>query len=73
MTKNFFNLSACFHLEVGQDEGYDPRQKVNSFIESLCNKFQNYFYLGEKITIDESLVYFKGRRKNEVLSSEQTP
>jgi len=39
----------------------DPRHKINLYLEKLAKNFQKYYDLGENITIDESLVKFKGR------------
>jgi len=39
----------------------DPRQKINLYLEKLAKNFQKYYILGKNITIDESLLQFKGR------------
>ena len=39
----------------------DPRHKINLFLEKLAKNFQKHYDLGENLTIDESLVHFKGR------------
>jgi len=39
----------------------DPRQKVKLYLEKLAQNFQKYYVLGKNITIDESLLKFKGR------------
>jgi len=39
----------------------DPRSKINLYLEKLAKNFRKYYTLGENITIDESLVHFKGR------------
>ena len=39
----------------------DPRYKINLYLEKLALNFQKYYDLGENITIDESLIQFKGR------------
>ena len=39
----------------------DPRYKINFYLEKLAENFQKNYELGENITIDESLLHFKGR------------
>ena len=39
----------------------DPRHKIQLYLEKLAQNFQKYYVLGQNITIDESLVHFKGR------------
>ena len=39
----------------------DPRQKIQLYLEKLAQNFQKYYALGANITIDESLLQFKGR------------
>ena len=39
----------------------DPRHKINLYLEKLAENFQKNYELGENITIDESLLHFKGR------------
>jgi len=46
-----------------QENDIDPRIKMLSFIEKICQKFKTYFYPHKNICIDESLVYFRGRCK----------
>ena len=40
---------------------YDPRHKIQLYMEKLAKNFQKYYVLGPNITIDESLLHFKGR------------
>jgi len=65
MCKNFFYyLSAALHLSDDTEEKEkDPRAKILPFIKSLCAKFRQVYTLSQKICIDESLVYFRGRSK----------
>ena len=39
----------------------DPRHKIKLYLESLTKNFQKYYELGRNITIDESLLHFKGK------------
>ena len=39
----------------------DQRYKINFFLEKLAENFKKNYDLEENITIDESLVYVKGR------------
>jgi hypothetical protein len=39
----------------------DPRHKINYYLERLSQNFQKYYELGQNLTIDESLLLFKGR------------
>jgi len=39
----------------------DPRHKIQLYLEKLALNFQKYYQLGQNITIDESLLLFKGR------------
>ena len=41
----------------------DPRHKINLYLEKLSKNFQKYYVCGKNITIDESLVHFKGRNR----------
>lgn len=61
----FFYLSGLVHFQIdGQaDNDRDPRIKIEKFIELLSHNFRNFYYPGEILTIDESLVFFKGRQK----------
>ena len=77
MSKNyFFLLSKILHFpekeENKEDKSntesdtyenikVDPRGKINLYLEKLAKNFRKYYTLGENITIDESLVHFKGR------------
>ncbi len=40
-----------------------PEREDNNFINLLCQIFKAIYYAGQKIVIDESLVYFRGRQK----------
>ena len=46
-----------YELEVK----YDPRNKVNYFIEKIISNCKNHWILGKEITIDETMVAFRGR------------
>ena len=52
--------SACTD-DIENDARADPRQKINLYLEKLAQNFQKNYELGENLTIDESLVHFKGR------------
>ena len=39
----------------------DPRHKINFYLQKLGENFQKFYELGQNITIDESLLLFKGR------------
>jgi len=39
----------------------DPRKKFKLYLEKLAQNFQRYYVLGKNITIDESILQFKGR------------
>ena len=39
----------------------DPRHKVKLYLDKLAINFQKHYVLGRNITIDESLLHFKGR------------
>ena len=41
----------------------DPRKKVFYYINSIINNSQKYFILSRDITIDESMLFFRGRCK----------
>ena len=43
-----------YELEVN----YDPRNKVNYFIEKIISNCKNHWILGKEITIDETMVAF---------------
>ena len=76
MPKNYFFLIAkALHFPEKEEEdnnssesektenvsNKDPRYKINLYLEKLAKNFRKYYTLGENITIDESLVQFKGR------------
>jgi len=69
-SKNHFKMiSAALRLKQFKNDednikvSSDPRLKIKLFINTLCSKFQQYYELGQNITIDESVVLFKGRQK----------
>ena len=41
----------------------DPRHKINLYLEKLAQNFQKYYECGTNITIDESLLHYKGRNR----------
>ena len=47
--------------KLQNDPKQDPRHKINLYLEKLAKNFQKYYTLGDNITIDESLIHFKGR------------
>jgi len=60
----FFYISAIVHMEIpNKNSQNDPREKINTLIQELVRRFQEYYSLGEHITIDESLVFSKARQK----------
>ena len=68
MTKNYFKLiSKSLHIYEKEFEDdnilnvEDPRKKINWIIDKLRIKFKSNFNLGKDITIDEFLIFFKGR------------
>jgi len=44
-----------------EDLRVDPRAKFKLYLEKLAQNFQKYYVLGKNITIDESIIQFKGR------------
>ena len=50
-------------MSVNNSNYDDPRNKVNWFLKYLIRKFQASFHLGYDLTIDESMVFYKGRSK----------
>ena len=68
MTSKFFDLLGTILKEKKDNEiseasnfKVDPRHKVNLYFEKLNENFQTNYELGQNITIDESLIQFKGR------------
>ena len=39
----------------------DPRYKIEFFLEELIKNSKKYFKLGKNITIDETMIFFRGR------------
>ncbi|XP_041949787.1 piggyBac transposable element-derived protein 4-like [Alosa sapidissima] len=68
MTRNRFQLlSSCIHfndnslrLERGQP-GYDPLFKIRPLMDLVLKSFQSEYYPHEHLSIDESMVSFRGR------------
>ena len=48
-------------LEYYEQE-IDPRIKVREYLEQIIMNSQNFFILGKDITIDESMVFFRGKK-----------
>ena len=40
----------------------DPKIKVQEYLEQIIMNSKNYFILGKNITIDESMVFFRGKK-----------
>ena len=68
----FFLISKSLHFpEYDKDEKddkssvsnvkIDPRHKIKNYLEKLAQNFQKYYVLGKNVTIDESLLQYKGR------------
>ena len=67
----FFLLGTALHFPEKEkkdddtssidDIRVDPRHKINLYLEKLALNFQRFYDLGSNITIDESLLQFKGR------------
>lgn len=54
-------------LEIGEDKNknstFDPREKIKIILNYIIQKSKDYARLGKMLTIDESIVAFKGRNK----------
>ena len=48
-------------VDIKNNGKYDPRHKIQLYMEKLAKNFQKFYVLGPNITIDESLLHFKGR------------
>ena len=44
------------------EQKIDPRIKVKEYLEQIIMNSKNYFILGKNITIDESMVFFRGKK-----------
>ena len=57
-------IDSTFDSDCSSDNNkikIDPRHKINLYLEKLAKNFQKYYVLGNNVTIDESLLLFKGR------------
>ena len=71
MSRNRFQLILKFlHFNDNEDPNYDPEDenrdrlhKVRPLIESLRNRCAEVYSPGQNLSVDESLVLFKGRLK----------
>ena len=43
------------------EPGHDPLYKLRPFIESLFSNFQRHYILSKEVSIDETMIGFKGR------------
>ncbi len=41
--------------------GHDPLHKIRPFLDKILDNFQSSFQLGRKVSLDESMIGFKGR------------
>ena len=51
------------YTESDDSENFDPRKKILEFLKILVKNFQKHYTLGNRITIDESLLNFTGKNK----------
>ena len=57
----FLHLSdSSKYIPKGQP-GYDPLYKIRPFVNPLLKNFQSAYNLGREVSIDESMIGFKGR------------
>ena len=49
--------------ESEDNKNFDPRIKILEFLKILVKNFQKHYILGNRITIDESLLHFTGKNK----------
>ncbi|KAJ8322435.1 hypothetical protein KUTeg_000009 [Tegillarca granosa] len=68
MRRNRFqNILQCLHCNNNENavprgqEGYDPIHKIRPVLNLLNETFSHHYRLGRDVTVDESLVGFKGR------------
>ena len=59
-----FLESSLHFVELNEDEEFikknDPRYKLGKLMELLNERFYKYYKLNQNITIDETMVNFKG-------------
>jgi len=53
-----FNDNTTYNAE---DPDRDRLHKVRPFLDMLRDRFRNVYYPGKNLTVDESLVLFKGK------------
>ena len=56
----FLHLNDDKHVKKGQ-EGHDPLFKVSPFLDPLIKNFQKAYHPSRELSIDESMIGFKGR------------
>ena len=63
-TRNRFEMiySTMLHATTVEDE-IEKKDKIEPFLNSLLTKFQDAFYPGQNLSIDEMVVKWKGRSK----------
>jgi len=55
-------ICAAFHISHPNDEkNFLEKKNPSAFTNKMFTKFKSNFQLGENITIDESIVFFRGR------------
>ena len=62
MTRNNFQrLLRCVHFAHGGDNDTDRMWRVRPFLDRLIPKFQQLFYPGQNIAIDEGMLLWRGQ------------
>ena len=57
----FFHLNDNSKMPKKSEPGYDPLYKIRPMLNCLVENFKSNYNLGKEISIDESMVSFKGR------------
>ncbi len=54
-----FSCPQSHYIRKGQP-GHDPHYKIGPFLDLILENFQSCFQLGREVSLDESMIGFKG-------------
>ncbi len=57
----FLHLNDNNHFIPKGQPGHDPLHKIHPFLNKILENFQSSFQLGREVSLDESMIGFKGR------------
>ncbi len=57
----FLHLNDNNHFIPNGQPGHDPLHKIRLFLDKILDNFLSSFQLGREVSLDESMIGFKGR------------